>query len=301
MSRLLINKNLIPVIILAVLSLIWGSSFILIKRGLDAFSPLEVGALRLTIAFLTLLPIAVKYFNKHYRNNWKKYLLLGTVANLIPSSLFPLAETHLASSIAGILNSLTPIFTLIVGAIFFGTRIRKLQSIGLFVGLIGSVLLIIINNAGNIGGFNFYALLVIAATICYGFSSNMIKKFFPETNTVILTSLTMFSVGPVSIIYLITQNTFAKIFSSTAALTSLGYIFILATFGTAFALIFFNRLIQITSAVFASTVTYLIPVMALVWGNFDGENIYSLHLVSMAIILIGVFIVNKQKYISGSR
>ncbi len=290
------TKNFLPAVLLSVLALIWGSSFILIKKGLTAFTPLEVGTLRISIAFLTLLPVAIKYFKTHYKNNWKKYLLLATVANLIPASLFPIAETHLASSLAGILNSLTPIFTLIVGASFFGTKIKKFQSMGLLIGLAGSILLSVTNSVGAIGSFNNYAALVIVATICYGFSSNMIKKFFPETNTVILTSFTMFSIGPITIVYLLTQNTFVKIFSKPEALTALGYIFVLATFGTAFALILFNRLIQITSAVFASTVTYLIPIMALFWGTLDGENIFPLHILSMVIILTGVLIVNKRTY-----
>jgi len=284
----------LPFILLGTLALIWGSSFILIKKGLIAFEPLEVGALRIFIAYLTLLPIAIQYLREYYKTKWKKYLLLGIVGNLIPASLFPIAETGLASSLAGILNSLTPIFTLVVGAIFFSTKVKKLQSLGLFIGLIGSVLLSLVGKKGNLGEFNSYALIVIAATLCYGFSSNMIKKFFPEVNTIILTSLTMFSIGPAALSYLVIHRTFIKIISTPEGLTSLGYISILAILGTAFALILFNRLIQITSAVFASTVTYLIPIMALIWGISDGEKIYPLHLLSMIIILSGVFIVNKR-------
>ena len=284
----------VPVLILLALALIWGGSFILIKRGLDAFTPLQVGALRLTFAFFALLPIALKNFKKIFLKDWKKYLALGVVANLIPSSFFPLAEQGLASSLTGILNSITPITTMIVGVLFFREKARGLQVVGLVISLAGAVMLGLVNSRGGLGTFNYYAIFVLLATVCYGFSSNMVKRFFHNVNATVLTSLQMFSIGGFAILYLLVSDFPTRIVSQPEALASLGYILILGLLNTAFALVLLNRLIQLTSAVFASTVTYLIPITALVWGMLDGEDIFLLHIVSLILILAGVFLVNSR-------
>ena len=288
------SKSL-PVFILIILSLIWGSSFILIKRGLDAFSPVQVGAIRVTFACLVMLPIAVKHLRTVYKYHWKKILTLGFIANLMPAILFAAAETGLSSSLTGILNSLTPIFTIIIGTMFFKVPMSSKQTIGLVVGFTGSILLSFIGSSGELGTFNYFALFVILATLFYGISANMVKTYFLNINSVILTSLAMFSIGPFGIVYLLTTDFVYKLETLDGAWASLGYLFILGAVGTAFALVLFNKLIQITSAVFASTVTYLIPIAAVVWGLIDGESLFLMHFVGMALIILGVYIVNKNK------
>jgi drug/metabolite transporter (DMT)-like permease len=289
------NKKFLPLLVLILLAIIWGSSFILIKKGLDVYSPDQVGTIRIVFAFLVMLPIAVKHIRTIFKTHWKIILPFGLVANLIPALLFALAETGLSSSVTGILNSLTPIFTLIIGALFFSTGIQKSQIAGLVIGFIGSLTLSFIGSSGSLGEFNYFALFVVAATICYGLSGNMVRKFFLEINSVILTSLAMFSIGPISLIYLLTTDFTYTLLNVEGAWTSLGYLFILGAVGTAFALILFNRVIQTTSAVFASTVTYLIPIAAVIWGLIDNETLYPLHYVGMALIILGVYVINKNK------
>lgn len=281
--------------LLAVLSFIWGSSFILIKKGLEAFPPDQVGTIRVTFAFLLLLPVAVKHIKTVYGKYWKKILALGFLSNLIPAILFSIAETGLSSSLTGILNSLTPIMTMIVGVIAFSIGIKKIQVIGLAIGLAGSVIISIIGESGNIGSFNFYAIYVIIATVCYGIGGNLIKAHLSHINSVILTSLTMVGIGPVALGYLLTTDFFTRLSVVKGAWESLGFIFLLGAVGTAFALILFNRLIQLTTALAASSVTYLIPLVAVMWGIVNGENLFPLHFAGMALIIAGVYIANRFK------
>ena len=288
------SKSL-PVLILILLALIWGSSFILIKRGLDSFTAVQVGTIRVSFACLVMLPIAIKHLRTIYKYNWKKILTLGIVANLMPAILFAVAETGLSSSLAGILNSLSPIFTIIIGTMFFKVQMNKKQILGLIVGFAGSIGLSFIGSSGELGSFNFYALFVILATIFYGIAGNMVKEYFSKISSVALTSLAMFSIGPFGMAYLLTTDFTYKLQTLDGAWASLGYLFILGAVGTAFALVLFNKLIQITSAVFASTVTYLIPIAAVMWGLIDGEALFLMHFVGMALIILGVYIVNKNK------
>lgn len=284
-------KNILTLIFLA---LIWGSSFILIKKGLLTFSPDHVGNLRIAFAYIVLLPVALKYLKKYFREYWWKFLLLGLISNLIPAILFALAETGLSSSVTGILNSLTPIFTLLVGGLFFSITFEKRKIIGLTLGLAGSVILTFVGSSGGFGNFNYYVLYVLVATICYGFGANMVKNFFPKINSLIFTSLAVFFVGPLSIIYLIATDAYLSM-GHEYAYYSLFYIFILGSVGTATALVIFNKLIQNTTAVFASTVTYLIPVAAVMWGIFDGESLYPAHAAGTLFIISGVYFVNKNR------
>lgn len=221
-------------------------------------------------------------------------MLLGLVSNLIPAILFALAETGLSSSVTGILNSLTPIFTLIVGGLFFSITFEKKKILGLTLGLIGSIILTFVGSAGSLGNFNYYVIYVLIATICYGFGGNMVKSFFPKLNSLIFTSLAVFFVGPISIFYLILTNAYQSL-NHEYAYSSLFYIFVLGAIGTAAALVIFNKLIQNTSAVFASTVTYLIPIAAVFWGILDGEVLYPAHAVGTLFIISGVYFVNKNR------
>lgn len=260
-----------------------------------AYSPEQVGTLRIVFAFLVLLPIAVKHLKVVFRENWSQLLILGIVSNLAPAILFSIAETHISSSLAGMLNSLTPIFTIIVGIIFYKVSINLPSIAGLGLGLAGSVILSLVGSKGEFGEFNFFALYVIAATILYGFAGNMIKKYVGKIDPVVLISLTMFAVGPFSLFYLLSTDFIQKSLNHPDALFSIVSIFILGAIGTAFALGLFNKLIKMTNAVFASSVTYLIPIMAIMWGLIDQETIFPLHFIGMGIIILGIFLINRFK------
>lgn len=289
------QKKSFPILVLIFLSVIWGSSFILIKKGLLTYSPLQVGTLRIIFACLVLLPIALKNIKGNLKIHWKKFLVLGLISNLIPAILFATAETQLSSSLAGMLNALTPVCTIIVGVAFFKSRINLPISSGLFLGLIGSIIISFVGGSGELGAFNFYALLVIIATMLYGISGNLIKDYVDTFDPVVLVSLTTLTIGPISLVVLLTTDFVSKTVSHPDATFSLLCIFILGAVGTALALAIFNKLIKTTTAVFASSVTYLIPIAAIGWGIIDGELLFPLHFVGMGLIILSVVIINKYK------
>ena len=283
------------VIILTVLSLIWGSSFILIKKGLIAFAPGQVGCLRMIMAFLVLFPLAARNLKGVTKEEWKWIFIVGTFSNFLPAMLFAKAETGLDSGITGILNSMTPMFTFVLGLLFFGTQYKKMQFVGLIIGLAGSVWLSMVGNGGELGSINYYALYVLLATIFYGWTGNILKAHLSHIRSVLITGYATFSILPFAVGYLLSTDFFDVMANHPYAWQSLGYIFILGAVGTAFALALFNKLIQVTTAVIASSSTYTIPIVAVMWGFVDGESFFPLHLVGMALIIVGVFIVNKFK------
>ncbi|HMS33660.1 MAG TPA: DMT family transporter [Ignavibacteria bacterium] len=293
-NNLLKSEKLEAWLLLLMLALIWGSSYILIKKGLVVFSALQVGTIRIAFAFLFLLPSAVRNLKKVPEGKWKIIIFTGIVGNLIPSILFALAETNLESSLTGILNALSPIFTMLIAVYIFSFRIRLLQIAGIIVGFAGTIGLSFINSSGGIGNMNIYVWLTIIATFCYALSLNFIKAYLGDVSSMVITSLAVFTIGPVSIIYLFSTD-FIKIVQNTpGSYEALGYISILGVFGTAIGLILYTRLIHMTTAIFASSVTYLVPIVAIFWGILDGEKIYALHLAGMLFILIGIYLVNKS-------
>ncbi|WP_240676080.1 DMT family transporter [Botryobacter ruber] len=280
---------------MAVLTLIWGTSFILIKKGLVVFNSDELGAMRIVIACASLLPFAVANLRKVERHRWKFLLASGLLGNLFPAFLFAYAETHLASGLAGVLNSLTALFTLLIGALFFRQQITWLRMVGIVVGMAGTAMLIFSGGGGtNLSNMR-YGLFIVVATICYGGSANIIKYRLQGIKPIVMSSLALLTVGPMAAAYLFTTNVSAKFAYAPGAWEAFLYIAILAVFSTAVGLILLNKLIQISTPVFASTINYLIPVVALLWGVLDGETIHLWHYVSMVVILAGVFIVNRAR------
>ncbi len=294
-QRIQHKESLLSWILIIILSIIWGSSFILIKKGLEVFSPAQVGALRMSFAFLALLPYAMINLKKLQFKRWKIIFIIGFLGNLIPAYLFALAETELKSSLTGILNALTPLFTLIISFSFFKNKIKFLQIIGLFIAFVGSIGLSFVTDNGDLGNMNLFVWFVVLATLFYSLSLNLIKQYFNDTKAILLTSLSLFSIGPIALVILFSTDFIYRIKTVPGAVESLLYISILGLIGTAFALILYNKLIRITTAVVASSVTYLIPFVAVIWGLIDGESLYPLHYTGMAITIIGVYIVNKTR------
>lgn len=265
------------------------------KRGMKVYSHNEVAALRIVISFLFLLPFLFKYIHKVKKDRWKYLAIVGVFGSGIPAFLFTLAETGITSSLAGMLNSLTPFFTLILGVIIFKVPAVKGKFLGVFIGLIGAFGLIM-SNGFDIENTPFvYALLVVIATLCYAISVNTIKKYLGEINSIAITAISFLIIGIPAIIYLFFTDFVATTQTNPEATTALGYVAILAVIGTALSIIIFNQLIKYTSAVFASTVTYLIPIFAIFWGVIDGEEINFIQIVSIFIILVGIYFVNKIK------
>lgn len=265
------------------------------KRGMDAFSSDQVAALRISMAFLFLFPLAIKRYTKELWSNWKAAAGMGFFGNLIPAFLFTKAETMISSALTGMLNSLTPLFTLITGLILFRVRVSRLQVIGIIMGLGATIGLL---QVGNEESFETVALtggsFVIVATLFYGLSVNIIKEKLSHLNPVDVTLLALSMTGPIALVYLFSTDFIHVMETHPQAWASLGYTSILAIFGTALSVIVYNILIRDAGVLFAASVTYAIPIVAMVWGAFDGENVTVMHGVFILGILSGVWMVNKR-------
>jgi drug/metabolite transporter (DMT)-like permease len=296
------NNSLVSWTILLPLVLVWGSSFILIKKSLLYFTAVEVGILRISITTLFLLPVALKTFKKIDKKHRNYLIISGTIGSFIPAFMFAIAQTGINSLLAGILNSLTPLFTLLLGLTFFKLKATWYNALGVFIGLVGATGLIYVSGGDQGFAFNIkYASLVLIATICYAFNVNFIKTYLKHIDSLTITALTFFYIGIPSLAYVLFFSDIpAKLYSDTDNLAGFGYISILAIAGTGIALIAFNKLIKISSPVFASSVTYLIPVIAIIWGIIDGELFKPLYIIWFALILVGVLLVN-TKYSGSSK
>jgi len=277
-------------LILAFLSIIWGSSFILIKKGLVVYDPVQVACLRIGISALAFLPVLLVRFKKIDWSKWKYLLLVGITGSGVPAFLFSIAQTKINSSMAGILNSLTPLFTLLLGIFLFGAPLKWTKVLGVLIGLAGAAGLILFGNEGGMQGNIGYSLLIILATICYGTSVNTVGKYLNDIPSLIISAVSFSFVGLPAFFYLMTTDFFQLLAQQPGAWDALGYITILSLGGTVLATVIFFRLVQWTNPVFASTVAYLIPIVALIWGVFDGEQIGLLSLVGMGLILTGVYL-----------
>jgi len=265
------------------------------KRGLEVFSSDEVAALRIFIAFLFLSPLLLKHYKVDFKKHWKGFLGMGLLGNFIPAFLFTKAETGISSSLTGMLNSLTPLFTLLLGILLFKSKTKLVNAIGILIGFIGAIGLLMAGKSEDMNNNLLFGIYVVLATICYALSVNIIKKELGGINSVTATVWAMLLIGPFAGIYLFSFTDFiADIQTNEIAFQSLGYVSILAIFGTAISVIIFNVLIKNTNALFASSVTYLIPIVAMGWGIADGETVLPLHFIWIGIILLGVYLVNKK-------
>lgn len=290
------RNRLVATMLLALLSLIWGSSFILIKKGLQVLDSEEVGALRIVSAFVFLAIFGMNHIRKVRRHEWKYLLVIGLAGSLIPSFLFAIAQTQLDSGVVGILNALTPLFTILVSVFLYGRSQGRQAYLGVFVGFIGSTLLIVAGSGGNINEINFYAFFIVLATVFYGINLNVTKEHLSGQRAFVITSVSMLLVGPIASVYLFGMTDFVdKLQHTPGAWLSTGYIVILGVMGTAIAMIIFNQIVRLTNPLFTSSVTYIIPVVAVMWGLLDGEQLLVLHYVGMAFIILGVYVANRRK------
>jgi drug/metabolite transporter (DMT)-like permease len=280
-------------IFLIVLALIWGSSFILIKKGLVGLNPYQLGSLRIVFAGIFLLAIGFRTLPKIPQNKWKYIALTSVFGTFIPAYLFAIAETQIDSSISAILNSLTPLNTLILGALAFGLTFKRSQVFGVIIGLIGSGLLIF-NGAVNHPEQNYYyAILVVIASICYALNVNFIKKYLSDLSPLTI-STGNFAVTLIPSLIILFSTGFSDVIHHEKVQYSVVFIMILGVVGTGIANIMFFKLIQISSPVFATSVTYLIPVVAFFWGLLDHEMLTPVQFIGAFIILIGVYLSSKK-------
>lgn len=286
-----INKKWV---FLAVLSLIWGSSFILIKKGLLGLSPMQVGSLRIIFAGTFLLLIGFKSLTKIPSFKWKYIGLTALFGTFIPAFLFAIAQSQIDSSISSILNSLTPMNTLLIGIIAFGLQLKRSQIIGVLIGLIGSAILIFNGAITHPNQNYYYAILVLIASLCYATNVNLIKKYLSDVTPLSL-SVGNFAVMLIPALGILYMTRITDTIQLQITQSAIGYVLILGVIGTGIANIIFFKLIQISSPIFATSVTYLIPVVAFFWGIQDHENINFIQVIGAVIILVGVYLASKKE------
>lgn len=280
-------------LLLIILSLIWGSSFILIKRGLVGLTPFQVGSLRILFTATFLLLIGFKSLAKIPHHQWKYIVLTAFFGTFLPVFLFAYAQTEMNSSVSAILNSLTPMNTLLIGISVFGLTFKRQQILGVFIGLVGSILLVY-NGAINHPDQNYYyAIFIIIASICYATNVNLINRYLSDLSPMSI-SVGNFAVMTIPAIIVLSFSGFSEIVYIEKSQNAMVYIAVLGVVGTGIANLIFFRLIQISSPVFATSVTYLIPIVAFSWGLLDNEMLTPIQFVGAFIILSGVYLASKK-------
>lgn len=273
------------------LAFVWGGSFILIKKGLIHFTPIQVGAMRITLSAIAFIPI---FLISHVPFPKGKVLLVTLVVltgNGIPAFLFALAETRLGSAVTGVLNSLTPVFALLWGVFFFGTKLRQHHIVGLILGCMGITILVVGEQDWHVSSYVFF---VVFGTFCYGLSANLVKRYCQDIHPIALSAVGFFSLGFISIIILWFTGAGTTIVQAETWKTSMPALITLALVCTVFANILFYHLIQRTSAIFGSAIAYAIPCMALVWGSLDGEVITWYQFAGFGFIIAAVYTLRKK-------
>ncbi len=285
--------NLKAWLLLGLLGLVWGSSYVLIKKGLEAFSPEQVACLRISITALAFLPIFILRFKKIDWSKLKHLAIVGFAGSFFPAFLFAYAQTQISSSITGVLSSLTPLFTLALGILFYKTPFFWTKVVGVLVGLAGAVLLILFGKEAGVEGNIWYGLLVVLGSLLYASSANTVGAYLQNMNALTISAVSFVLIGIPALGYLFYSDFTAVLVEKDNGWAALGYISILSIFGTVIATVVFFRLVQLTDAVFSSMVSYLIPMVAIMWGAVVGEPITFYHLIGMILILSGVYISRK--------
>ncbi|MBT8308718.1 MAG: EamA family transporter [Flavobacteriaceae bacterium] len=278
------------------LSIVWGSSFILIKKSLIRLTPMQLGSLRIIISGLVLFLVGFNTVKNINKNQWKWLVISGLLGTGLPVFLFAYAETEIDSAIAAVLNSLTPLNTILLGLAVFKIFSTRLQVIGVIIGFVGTAILIASGADLNPDQNYLYAGFVIISTLCYGLNVNIIKRHLQDVRPIAIAVGNFIPILIPAILVLFLTGFFRQetLESETLGMALL-YIVILSVFGTALAKVMFNKLVQISTPVFASSVTYLMPIVSVIWGLLDGEKFSAIQGFATAIILFGVFLSNKKR------
>lgn len=277
------------------LSVIWGSSFILMKEGLKNLTSYQVASLRIVSSGIVLLPILAKGIKEIPVKKWPVVFLSGALGSLIPAYLFCLAEMGISSSLAGTLNSLTPIFAIISGAVLFHSKPTSRHWVGVFIAFIGCLLLFFSQTDLGIGDHPFYILLIILATLSYGINANLVYHYLRSIPALQIVSLSLFLNALPALIVLVSSGFFSLKFTDKALAGSMGFSILLGIMSTSLASVLYYRLIKMSGAIFSSMTTYGIPFVAIIWGLIFGEKIGILQVFGLSVILIGVYYANKKR------
>ncbi|MGB0303789.1 MAG: DMT family transporter [Flavobacteriaceae bacterium] len=286
---------------LLLLSLIWGTSFILIKKGLIGLTQIQLGSLRIVMTSIILFSVGMPALKEIKRPQWTWIGLSALFGTFFPAFLFAFAQKHIDSAVASILNSFTPLATAILGYTVFRIYTTKRQILGVLIGLVGSIMLILAGTKINPQQNHWYGILVLIASVGYALNVNIIKKYLKDLSPMAIATGNFVLIVLPALLILIATGYFSQVWTMPKVQVSTGYIAILALFGTALAKILFNKMIQISSPVFASSVTYTMPVVAVMWGVFDGERFGWHQVLSAGIVLLGVYLAHQSKKSSRSK
>lgn len=291
------KRPLLAWVLLTCMALVWGSSFIMMKKALAIFTVQQVASGRIFFAFLFFSPFLFIQLRQPdvrlaLRHRWLALLLSGVLGFLLPAFLFAEAGAHISSALSGTLNSLSPLFVLLLGTLVFAQRFRANQVYGILLGFVGSLVLVFFSANGSFS-VNGYALLVMLATIMYGANTNLIAKYLSHLPALVATPWTFAFIGPVAGIVLFSSDFISRV-TQANALTPLGALLFLGILASGITSVLFIRVVQLASGVFAASVTYLIPVVAIIWGLFDGETIYIQQYIGLTISLAGIYLVNRK-------
>ena len=288
--------NTLKWLYLILLSLIWGSSFILIKKGLVGLTPVQLGAIRIIFTAFFLFIVGFNRITSIKRKAWKWVVLTGLLGTFFPAFLFAFAETEIDSSVASILNSLVPLNTIILGFLVFKIKSTKRQFLGVFIGLLGTVFLILSGASINPDQNYTYVVFVIIATLMYATSVNILKRYLQDMPALTIAVGNFAAIIIPALIILISSGFFkAEVLEAPTLKPALLYMLVLSLFGTAIAKVLFNKLVHIATPVFASSVTYLMTIVAVFWGVLDGERFSFIQALATLIILLGIYLSNKRK------
>ncbi|MCC6461255.1 MAG: EamA family transporter [Saprospiraceae bacterium] len=279
--------------VLLLLSVIWGASFLFIKRSVAIFDPVQMAMWRMVMATAVYLPVAALFWSKIDWTRWKPLVVVAFCGSAIPNFLFAVAQRHVTSSLAGVLNSLTPLFTLILGVAFFQMKFAKNKLFGVGLGLAGAALLILFNASSSVSGNAFFAALCVMATVCYAINANTVNTHLRDQHPAAIASAAFVITGGLFVLGLWWSGGWAAAWQHPEGLKGLGYIAYLGVLGTVGGSILYFWLLQRTSAIFATSVTYLLPVAALLLGRFDGETLGYMDIVGTCVILAGVYLARK--------
>ncbi len=280
-------------LLLLILTAIWGLSFVFIKRAIAVYTPLQMAMWRMVLALVAYAPVAWLFWPRIDWTRWRALLVVAFCGSAIPNFLFAVAQTRVSSSLAGVLNSLTPLFTLLLGAVFFHFRPSGSKVAGVTLGFLGAVALVFVQRGRVVDGQIEYALLCAAATLCYAINANTVSRYLRDQHPAAIASGAFVLTGGLFLLGLGWSGGWSAALTHPDGMAGLGYISYLAVLGTVGGSILYFWLLQRTSALFATSVTYLLPVAALIAGSLDGEAVGAFDMASTAIILTGVYLARK--------
>lgn len=289
-----VNQTALAWIIILVVTLIWGSSFLMLKKALIVLGPEQVVAGRMAVAGIVFLPFAIRQAREISAATWGRLLLFAIIANIGTSFSYALAQSQIDSSLNGIINTLSPLMTLLIGILFFRQKGERNQVIGIIIGFLGAASLLFLQKDGQFGAVNVFVLFAVLATFGNGWMTNLLKFMLSDLSPLKVAALTFLITLIPAILYWHFSGATEEVLAHPQGMQSVVFIVLLAVLANGVALILIARLVQITTPVFASLTTYLIPIVAVAWGLWDGESVQIAEIAAMVVISLSVWLVNRD-------